>query len=97
MAEALYLLLRDLATGEKRVNGAHAVLINKDDGQTDAQIRASAIAQANAAGFALPLTYFDTVTPLKVSDLTSGSLKDNLDCYVFSVAGSHGIHTKVEG
>lgn len=97
MAEALYLLFRDPTPGELRVDGVHAVLINKDDGQTDAQIRASAVAQAQAAGFAVAADYFDNVTPLKVSDLSSGALKDNLDAYVFACNGSFGYVTKQEG
>lgn len=97
MAEALYLLYRDFVPGERGVDGVFAVIINKDDAQTDAQIRASAIAQAVAGGRALPDDYFDNVTPLKISDLTSGALKDNLDSYVLSVAGGHGYVQKVEG
>lgn len=97
MAEALYLLFRDPTPGEQRVDGAFAVLINKDDGQTDAQIRASAVAQMVAAGFQVETDYFDQVTPLKVSDLSSGALKDNLDAYIFSVSSDLGVVTKQEG
>lgn len=89
MAEALYLVTKsDSAGGTMTVNGVRACLINNDDGQTDAQIKASAIGRLNsyydASGPAptpFPDLYFDTVT--KVSDLSSGPLKDNADCYVF--------------
>ncbi len=99
MAEALYLLTKEVHTGQSTIQGVTAVLINKDDGQTDAQIRASAVAQLNARfptgsdENTFPSTYFDLVTPLKVSDLSAGPLKDNLDMYVFRPSGVE----KVEG
>ncbi len=97
MAEALYLVTKSHADHVPLVNGIRAVLINKDDGQTDTQIKADANAQiATLAGADVDSSmrddYFDTVT--KVSDLTSGPLKDNKDCYVFAEGGPP---IKVEG
>lgn len=98
MAEALYLVSRSQSVGLRTVNGVQAVVINKDDGQTDAQIIADAVAQTNAAFAGTNSTspydadYFDTVT--KISDLSTGPLKDNKDAYVFRDGGGP---VKVEG
>lgn len=97
MAEALYLVTKSDADHNATVNGIRAVLINCDDGQTDSQIKAAALnAAASFTGSEVDSSfrdnYFDTV--LKVSDLSAGPLKDNLDAYVF-VAG--GVPKKVEG
>lgn len=105
MAETLYLVTRSAgAHAAARINGVTAVLINNDSGQTTAQILAAATAQVNAGNLGgvtlegptiYPSSYFDTVTA--VSDLTSGPLKDNNDCYVFgSIGGEAGV-VKVEG
>jgi hypothetical protein len=101
MAEALYLVTKDqLGGAESLVNGVSAVLINADDAQTNNQIIASAVAAANssvgatgAVASAFHASYFTTVT--KVSDLSAGPLKDNLDAYVFSKGGPALV--KVEG
>lgn len=89
MTEALYLVTKTIEDGSKVINGVHSMVINKDDGQTSAQIIASAVAQLNAnypaesgSDDAFPSGYFDTVT--LISDLTSGALKDDLDCYIFT-------------
>lgn len=88
MAEALYLLTKSPAAGgTQTINGIRTVLINADDAQTDAQIKALAVARLNAHFDPGPAmtpyngAYFDTVT--KVSDLTAGPLKDNGDLYAF--------------
>lgn len=98
MAEALYLVTKTVDPGDSTVNGITAVLINKDDAQTDAQIKADAVAQVNVLlkggqtiNDPVPADYFDTVD--KVSDLVAGSLKDNKDAYVFLP----GSVAKVEG
>jgi len=93
MAEAIYLVTKTLTGGETLVGKVRAVVINKDDGQTDPQIIADAVAQMNTLYSAdpVPTGYFDTVT--KISDLSSGPLKDNKDCYVFTPEGP----VKVEG
>lgn len=95
MAEALYLIKRDEAPGEKIIDGVFAVVINSDDAGSDAQKRAEAIAQANAAGHALPANYFDNSTPILLST-ASGELADDEDAYVFSVTGSRGVIEKVD-
>lgn len=84
MAKALYLVTRSgqsTSTVKNLVNGVYAVVINKDDGQTNPQIIADAVAQLRIGGHAVPSNYFDTVT--LISDLTSGTLKDNKDCFAF--------------
>lgn len=81
MAEALYLVTKDSDSPQQPfINGIHAVLINKDDGQTDAQIIASAVAQCVAGGHTLTGGYFDTVTA--VGDLTSGPLPTDVDAMI---------------
>lgn len=95
MAEALYRVSRSAALGKQMINGVSDVLINKDDAQTTAQIKAAAVAKANAsvgASAVFPDDYFDTVD--KVSDLAAGTFKDNEDAMVFSMGNTA---TKVEG
>jgi hypothetical protein len=99
MAEALYLCTKSqLGGGETLINGCTAVIINEDDGETDAAILADAAeAASDAMGLdadsLLPATYFDTAT--KISDLSSGPLKDDHDSYVFLPGGP--ALNKVEG
>lgn len=91
LAEALYLVSRSNAAHTPLVNGVRAVLINADDAQTDAQIKAAAgtalsnVATGTDVDSSVRESYFDTVT--KVSDLSAGPLKDNLDAYVFTPGG----------
>lgn len=98
MAEALYLVTKSDADHNQTVNGIRAVLINCDDGQTDTQIKAAAMTAASGSYTGADVdssfrdAYFDTV--VKVSDLTSGPLKDNLDAYVFAEGT---VPRKVEG
>lgn len=95
MAEALYRVSRSESLGKSFINGVREVLINKDDAQTTAQIKADAVAAANSAFSAsalFPADYFDTVD--KVSDLAAGTFKDNKDAMVF---GPNGVAVKVEG
>jgi len=82
MAEALYLVTKANAQhgGETIINGIHAVLINSDDGGTDAQIIAEAEAQVVAGGHPIPSGYFDTVAA--VGDLTSGPLPTDEDTLI---------------
>lgn len=96
MAEALYLVTKDeLGGAETFIDGVRAVVINKDDGQTDAQIIADAVSAANSANGtdAFYPAYFTTVT--KISDLSAGPLKDNKDAYVLLPGGP--VAVKVEG
>ena len=84
MAKALWLVTKaDLNTANKRtINSIHAVVMNADDAQTAAQVRAAAALRLIAAGHDVKSNYFtDAVI---ISDLTAGPLKDNLDAYVFS-------------
>lgn len=79
MAEALYLVTVAAPEAPQRdiLDGIHAVLINKDDAQTDAQIIASAEAKVIAMGHNIPAGYFDTVQA--IGDLTSGPLPADTD------------------
>jgi len=83
MAEALFLVTKSglNVPSQTVVDGIVAVLINKDDAQTNPQIIADAVAQCVAGGHPLRAGYFDTVS--KVSDLAAGALKDNKDCLIF--------------
>lgn len=96
MAESVVLVTRAASAGEQLVNGVRAVLINSDDGGTDAQKIIEAVAACNrafpkdAAGSdPFPAGYFDTV--LEVGDLTSGPIPDDTDAIVF--AGSNVVTT----
>lgn len=95
MAEALFLVRKHADGGDRVINGVTHVLINKDDAQTAAQIRAAAIAKLNGVFGAntIPADYFnDGPTPEKVSDLTAGPLKDDEDVYFWSVVGDSFFH-----
>lgn len=88
MAEGLWLVERTVDTGDGLIDGIVSLLLNDDDGSTSAQVIASAVARVNihwtsdtGAVPKLPAGYFDTAT--LVSDLTTGPLKDDTDCYVF--------------
>jgi len=90
MAKALYLITTDHGVGDNVINGIFAVLINSDNGGSDAQKRLEARAQVLAAGVvadALPTTYFDQGRILDVGDLTGGALEDDTDAAIFSVVG----------
>lgn len=71
------------------VDGIHAVLINSDDGGTNATIIAEAEAQVVAAGHDIPSGYFDTVTD--IDDLTSGPLKDDEDTMIILPRGTETV------
>lgn len=95
MAEAVYLVSRSQALGQGLINGVRNVLINKDDGQTDTQIKTAASVAASSAHESTglyPADYFDTVE--KISDMAAGPLKDNIDAYVIP---ADGVKIKVEG
>lgn len=90
MAEALFLVERTVPENMNDRDGIRAVIINNDDGDTDAQVIAAAIAAVNAALPAdadvpddkLPAGYFDTVN--EISDLvTAGSLRTDQDFLCF--------------
>jgi len=93
MAEALFLVTRsDAEQRQGTIDGINAVLINSDNAGTTAETIADAVAQCVAAGHPLPTGYFDSID--EVSDLTTGSLKDDLDCFIFLHEGKT---EKVEG
>lgn len=81
MAEALYLVSKANADSpcETIIDGIHCVLINSDDGGTDAEIIAEAEAQVQTL-HPVPDGYFDTVTA--IGDLTAGPLKDDTDTMI---------------
>jgi len=85
MAEALYLVERTSAVNGNDIDEVRAVLINNDDGDTDAAIITAAIAACNTASGStgkFPAGYFDTVN--KVSDLaTAGDLRTDGDFIAF--------------
>ncbi len=67
MAEALYLIRKNLGTGSSLggksvINGVHSVLMNDDDGQTDAQrfVTAAGIMNAKFSTNAYADDYFDS-------------------------------------
>lgn len=77
MAEALFLVRRTVQGVNEDRNRVREVLINEDDGQTNAQIIAATIAALNAVtpvgdGFTAgepvyPAGYFDTVDPVNTT------------------------------
>jgi len=93
MAEALYLVVK--ATPEAPVNtiidGIHAVLINKDDGQTDAQIIADAEAQCRAGGHPVKSGYFTNVYGATALIGAAGALTDNKDTMIFLPRGTQTV------
>ena len=88
MAEGLFLVERTLRPDNNVRDGIQAVIINNDDGDTDAQHIAAAILAVNTAlpstaEDKLPAGYFDTVNEL--SDLvTTGDLRTALDFLCFT-------------
>lgn len=85
MAAAIFLVTVDHPEKPVRAltDGVSAVLINHDDGDTDAQIIAAAATQCRAAGHHdIPdVGYFATVQ--QVDDLVAGPLKDAEDAMIF--------------
>ncbi len=82
MAEALYLVRRTSQGVNDDRNRVREVLVNSDDGQTDAQIMAALVILLNAAQPVetggediYPVGYFDEV--IDIDDL-SGTSEDNL-------------------
>jgi hypothetical protein len=83
MAEALWLVTRTIQPGDNGVrNGVHAVVINNDDGDTAAVTISDTVARLNAqfGADAYPAGYFDSA--VIISNLTTGPLQDDQDCYV---------------
>jgi hypothetical protein len=92
MAEGLFLVRRTTQGVNDDRNRVREVLINEDDGQTDAQIITATIAALNAAqpvtsdgqgDVIYPAGYFDTV--VDIDDLvTSGPLRTDGDFIAFA-------------
>ena len=84
MAEGLWLVTKKIHGGDTLVDGVYAMLINDDDGTSEANVLLNAIAQFNGETGAsvLPAGYFDAA--VLISDLTAGALKDDNDFYVFT-------------
>lgn len=91
MAEALWLLVKaDVGTANKRtVNGITAALINADDAQTEAQVKAACVARLVAAGHPVGGDYFSSAALVSVA----AQLGDNLDMFYFGNCAT----TKIEG
>ena len=88
MAEALFLVRRTTQGVNNDRNLVREVIINSDDGGTDADVIAEAISGLNAqnpveagAEAVYPADYFDTVED--IGDLTSGPLATDEDFIAF--------------
>lgn len=88
MAAAIYLITK--AESEKpvykSVNDVHAMIVNADDGDSDAVKIAEAIASAVTLGHKLPAGYFDTVEKLGVE--TGGIITTDEDAIVILRRGT---------
>ena len=72
MVARLTLIEKDMAEGSEIIDEIYAVLINADDGDTDADIAGFAIASLIVAGHDIPPTYFDGAT--QTHTITAGGL-----------------------
>lgn len=70
----------------KYINDVHAMIVNADDGDSDAVIIAEAITAGVALGHKLPDGYFNTVEQLGVP--TSGIMTTDLDAIVLLRRGT---------
>jgi len=93
MAERLVLVTKATGgtLGQTIIDGVTALLLNADDGQSNAVTIQEAVDQCRVGGIPLPNGYFDTVAA--IADLTSGALKDDKDCMIFLPLGT----TTVQG
>lgn len=84
MAEALWLVVKASpeAPANTVIDGIHAVLINKDDGQTEAQVIAAAEAKLVAAHHPVKSGYFTNAYLAATLIGGGGTLNDNQDTYV---------------
>lgn len=83
MAAALYLVSKGSPENPDNtiINGVHAMVVNADDGGSDAVIIAEAEATAVAQGHPLPSGYFDTVQLLGVP--TGGIIATDEEAVIF--------------
>lgn len=90
MAEELVLIRKDVTEGAEIIDGIYAVLINTDDGDTEAVIRTEAITAINLnAQHDLPANYFDGSTIANnlitvAMQSMAGPMNDDLDALIFS-------------
>ena len=93
MAEAVWMAYKTTGGqgGQSYIDDIIMVLVNADDGQTEAQVKTTADGLLETAGYDLPNTYFDSA--VNISDLTSGPLKDAGDHYIVRLRSI----VKVEG
>lgn len=88
MAAQIYLISKAESQKpvRKLIDQVHAVIVNSDDGGSDAVKIAEAIASANALGFKLPSGYFDTVELL--GPPTAGIMTTDEDIIVLTDRGT---------
>lgn len=83
MAAALYLVSKGTPESPENtiIDGIHAMVVNADDGGSDATTIAEAVATAVAEGHQLPSGYFDTVQLLGVP--TGGIIATDEEAVIF--------------
>lgn len=82
MAAQLYLVQKANADSpsETVINDLHCMIINADDGSTDAVNIAEAVATAREAGHPIPDGYFDTIQ--QIGAPTGGIMDTNEDAII---------------
>ena len=86
LAAALYLVTRSNAAHVPQANGVRAMIINADDGSTEAQIKTAAATLVPGVDPAHRANYFDSA--VAISDLVAGPLKDDGDAYIITGQGN---------
>lgn len=86
LAAALYLVSRSNAAHVPQANGVRAMIINADDGDTEAEIKTAAASKLSGVDASHRDAYFDTV--VAISDLVAGPLKDEGDAYIITGQGN---------
>lgn len=86
LAAALYLVTRSNAAHVPQANGVRAMIINADDGGTEAEIKAAAAALVPGVDPSHRANYFDSA--VLISDLVAGPLKDDGDAYIVTGQGN---------
>lgn len=86
LAAALYLVTRSNAAHVPQANGVRAMIINADDGSTEAQIKTAAATLVPGVDPAHRANYFDSA--VAISDLVAGPLKYLNDAYIITGQGN---------